>query len=215
MVLHFRMYRSTLHLAIYLFDRFLSVTDLRVDKDDLQIIGVSCLLIAGKTEEISPPSLRSYAEMTDYLCTTQMIARWELDILLTLHWHLVYATPHFWVGLFVHCGKLTWSKIEFEEALMMEIVDLALFSPACLLYSASVIAACALWMATEDAELVRELTGYSLDGLQHCYAWLNGLFGETPTVLDLPSPHAAEDAVDQSYVANAAILDFILDQLKS
>ena len=62
------MHRSTLHLAVYLFDRFLSVTDLRIDKDDLQIIGVSCLLIAGKTEEISPPSLRSYAEMTDYLC---------------------------------------------------------------------------------------------------------------------------------------------------
>lgn len=209
------MYRSTLHLAVYLFDRFMSVTDLRIDKEDLQIIGVSCLLIAGKTEEINPPSLKSYAEMTDYLCTTQTIARWELDILLTLRWHLVYATPHFWVGLFVHCGKLTRPKTEFDEALMLEIVDLTLFTPTYLLYSASVIAACALWMATEDAELVHELSRYSTDGLQHCYAWLNGLFNETPTVLDLPSPHASEDAIDQSYAANTAILDFVLDQLKS
>ena len=89
------MHRSTLHLAIHLFDRFMSVTDLKISKDDLQIIGVSCLLIAGKVEEINPPGLKSYAEMTDYLCTTHTIARWELNILLTLRWHLVYATPHF------------------------------------------------------------------------------------------------------------------------
>ena len=94
----------------------------------------------------------------------------------------------------MHCGKLTRPRIEFDEALMLEIVDLTLFTPTYLLYSASVIAACALWMATEDAELVHGLSGYSTDRLQHCYTWLNGLFNETPTVLDLPSPHASEDA---------------------
>lgn len=208
------MHRSTLHLAVYLFDRFLSVIDRKVGKDDLQIIGVSCLLIAGKTEEISPPSLRSYAEMTDYLCTTQTIARWELDILLTLRWHLVYATPPFWIGLFVHCGKLTHPRIEFDEVLMLEIVDLALFTPTHLLYNTSVIAACALWMATEDIDLVHKLSGHSIDELQDCYTWLNGLLNETPTVLDLPNPHASEDAIDQSYAANTAILYFVLDQLR-
>lgn len=212
-MLHFRMHRSTFHLAVYLFDRFLSVTNLSIGKNDLQIIGVSCLLIAGKTEEISPPGLRSYAEMTDYLCTTQTMARWELDILLALRWHLVYATPYFWIGLFVHCGKLTCPKTEFDEALMLEIVDLALFTPTCLLYRSSVIAACALWMAIEDIDLVHKLSGYSFDVLQHCYTWLNGLFGETPTVLDLPDPHASEGAIDQSFAANTAILDFVLDQL--
>src|SRR3984957_9017651 len=148
------MHRSTFHLTIHLLDRFLSITDLQIGKDDLQIIGVACLLIAGKIEEISPPSLRSYAEMTDYLCTTHTIARWELNILSTLQWHLVHATPPFWIGLFVHCGKLTRPRMEFDDGLMMEMVDVALFSPACLLYTSSVIAACALWMTMEDVELV-------------------------------------------------------------
>ena len=98
--------------------------------------------------------------------------------------------------------------------LMLEIVDLAMFTPTCLLYHASLIAACALWMATDDSELVHELSEYSINELEQCHTWLNELFNETPTVLDLPNPQASEDVIEQSYAANATILDFILDQLK-
>merc|ERR1719183_2744469 len=54
--LKFKLVPQTLYLTVQLIDRYLSVKEVKRPK--LQLIGVSCLLIASKYEEIYPPELR-------------------------------------------------------------------------------------------------------------------------------------------------------------
>lgn len=52
----FRLQSETLYAAVFIIDRFLAVQHIR--KAQLQILGLTALLIATKYEEIYPPDLR-------------------------------------------------------------------------------------------------------------------------------------------------------------
>lgn len=59
----YRLHRETFYLAVDFIDRFLSVAP-AVPKNRLQLIGVSCLFIGAKIEEIYPPKLQEFAYVT-------------------------------------------------------------------------------------------------------------------------------------------------------
>ena len=50
-------------MTVDLIDRFLSKT--KVSRKHLQLVGVTCLMIVGKFEEIYPPQLRDYVAVCD------------------------------------------------------------------------------------------------------------------------------------------------------
>lgn len=55
--------RNTLHLAISILDRYLMLTE-GFQRTLLQLLGVSCLYIASKIEEIDPPLMENCSYMT-------------------------------------------------------------------------------------------------------------------------------------------------------
>ena len=57
----FHLVPDTLYLTINLIDRYISLTKKSIPKLKLQLVGVTCLLIASKQEEISPPLLSDLA----------------------------------------------------------------------------------------------------------------------------------------------------------
>ena len=59
----YRLHRETFYLAVDFIDRFLSLSP-SVPKNRLQLIGVSCLFIGAKIEEIYPPKLQEFAYVT-------------------------------------------------------------------------------------------------------------------------------------------------------
>ena len=63
----YRLHRETFYLAVDFIDRFLSVSP-SVPKNRLQLIGVSCLFIGAKIEEIYPPKLQEFAYVTGKFC---------------------------------------------------------------------------------------------------------------------------------------------------
>jgi cyclin-A len=75
----FRLSTETLYLAIAHMDRFLSLR--RIEKDELQLLGVTCLLIASKYEEINPPAIDRFAYVTDNACTVEDIVEVEAEVL--------------------------------------------------------------------------------------------------------------------------------------
>lgn len=87
----FGMHEETLFLTINLIDRFLSVT--RISKSKLQLVGVTCLLIAAKYEEIYPPSVRKLTEICDNIYSRDDIIEMEAIILDTLEYNITVATP--------------------------------------------------------------------------------------------------------------------------
>ena len=67
----FRLCTETLHLAINYIDRFLSI--MHVQRNKLQLVGTSSMLLACKLEEIHPPEVSMFVEITDNTYTSEQV----------------------------------------------------------------------------------------------------------------------------------------------
>jgi len=77
------MWPETLYVTIGLVDRYLAiVTD--VTKNQLQLLGVTCLLIAGKYEEIYPPDLKTILKVINNHVSKEEVLKLEGRVLMTL-----------------------------------------------------------------------------------------------------------------------------------
>lgn len=63
----FRLQTETLHIAVNLTDRFLSRGPIR--RNQMQLLGVTSMVIAAKYQEIYPPTISDFVYMTDDACT--------------------------------------------------------------------------------------------------------------------------------------------------
>ncbi|XP_034054725.1 G1/S-specific cyclin-E1 isoform X2 [Gymnodraco acuticeps] len=76
----YKLHRESYHLAQDYFDRFMA-TQRNVFKTTLQLIGITCLFIAAKVEEMYPPKVHQFAYVTDEACTEDEILRMEIIIM--------------------------------------------------------------------------------------------------------------------------------------
>ncbi|GER32167.1 cyclin, partial [Striga asiatica] len=91
----YRMAPDTLHLTINLIDRFLSHN--LIEKQKLQLVGVTCMLIASKYEEIYAPSVEEFCFITDNTYTKDevchsLVVKMESRVLNCLSFHLSVPT---------------------------------------------------------------------------------------------------------------------------
>ena len=89
---------ETLHLAVNIIDRFLSLRVVSLSK--LQLVGIAGMMIATKFEEIAAPSVRHWLHagmMTDDASEEDMLKA-EKYILKTLNWSISnYPQPMNWI----------------------------------------------------------------------------------------------------------------------
>lgn len=85
------MTRLTYHLAVDLFDRYLSLV--KVPRNTLQLVAVTALFIASKMEEIYPPKLKEFAYITDGACNQRQIMEMEKLILQVCCYYAFIMTP--------------------------------------------------------------------------------------------------------------------------
>lgn len=97
----YKLHRETYYLAVDYLDRYISNVDDTVQKNHLQLIGVSCLFIAAKVEEIYPPKISEFAYITDGACSEEDILRQELAILATLQWNVSPVSVAGWISLYM------------------------------------------------------------------------------------------------------------------
>lgn len=76
----YKLRRVTYYLAVDYIDRYLTIKP-DVPKTQLQLVGVSCLFMAAKLEEIYPPRLSEFSYVCDGACTDSEILSCELLIL--------------------------------------------------------------------------------------------------------------------------------------
>ncbi|XP_068942709.1 G1/S-specific cyclin-E2 isoform X3 [Petaurus breviceps papuanus] len=76
----YTLHRETFYLAQDFFDRFM-LTQKDINKNMLQLIGITSLFIASKLEEIYAPKLQEFAYVTDGACSEDDILGMELIIL--------------------------------------------------------------------------------------------------------------------------------------
>ena len=92
--LRFRLLPETLFLCINIIDRFLSASVVSLVK--LQLVGITCIFITAKVEEIISPSARNFLYCADSSYSETEILQAERYVLKTLDWNLSYPNPiHF------------------------------------------------------------------------------------------------------------------------
>ena len=88
----FKLKSDTLFLTIWLVDKYLSLK--RVKRNKLQLIGVTCMLIACKYEEIYSPELFDFVYITENSYEKKDIIDLEMEILTLLDFNVTVPTSN-------------------------------------------------------------------------------------------------------------------------
>ncbi|KAI5631335.1 G1/S-specific cyclin-E [Phthorimaea operculella] len=184
----YKLHRETFHLTVDYVDRYLSITE-DVQKGRLQLIGITCLFIAAKVEEVYPPKIGEFAYVTDGACTTDEILMEELLILKTLSWSITPITINSWLNVYMQLASEgrsakrrllgerepgvnalrgytfvfpQYSSLEF--VMCGQLIDLAVLHVDVNMFSYSAVAAAAV-AHTFDTELALRVSGKSCSTL--------------------------------------------------
>lgn len=74
-------------------------------KDNIQLVGVSAMLIACKYEEIYPPMIKDYIHICDNSYTKEQIMATEKSILSTLDFNVDFVSSQAFLDRFVQITK--------------------------------------------------------------------------------------------------------------
>jgi cyclin A len=177
---------QTLCLTVNYLDRFLSRSDIHRTK--LQLVGITCLLVAAKFEEIRPILLEELLYICDNAFSRQEVMDMELMLLNQLRFLLFSRTPVFFLD------RLT-SHLNLPKTVVLRAQffgELFLQEPAYLSFTPSLVAVSVLFfsMFTEDAsswpEYLTKLSGYSYESAKACLTELHGMCNRTLTLPPLP-----------------------------
>ena len=89
--------RETYHLSVNLCDRYMTLKA-NVRKEEYQLIGLTCMYISGKLEEIITPSIDDWASSADDGYSKSQIIQAEKHVLRVLDFKTAPATPYNWTN---------------------------------------------------------------------------------------------------------------------
>lgn len=139
--LKFKLLQETLYLTVNLIDRFLQAS--QIVRSKLQLVGVTCLLIACKYEEIYPPIVSDVVYITDNAYKASEILEMERNILATLDFEMHVTSPYRFFERFCYLTKPTETEIFFAQYMM----EGSMVAYSMLKYPPAILAASALYFA--------------------------------------------------------------------
>lgn len=183
----YRLHRETYYLALDMYDRFMD-SQINIQKEQLQLVGVTCLFIASKIEEIYPPKLADFAYVTDGACLADEIIYTELIICKALNWRLNHhiVTVNTWMNIYMQLTSSyfrppglkarefelpAYSPMEFIRA--MQVLDLCTLDIASRQFCSSILSASALHLVSEKCQShLHLITGFQLSDIHLCVKWM-------------------------------------------
>ncbi|XP_010491161.1 PREDICTED: cyclin-B1-2 [Camelina sativa] len=179
----FELNLETLYLTVNIIDRFLSVK--AVPKRELQLLGISALLIASKYEEIWPPQVNDLVYVTDNAYSSKQILVMEKTILGNLEWYLTVPTQYVFLVRFIKASMSDpemENMVHFLAELGMMHYDTLMFCPSMLAASAVYTARCSLNKSPAWTDTLQFHTGYTESEIMDCsklLAFLHSRCGES------------------------------------
>ncbi|KAJ1411007.1 Cyclin-like [Sesbania bispinosa] len=137
---------DTLYLTVNLIDRFLSTS--LVQKQRLQLVGVTCMLVASKYEEICAPRVEEFCFITDNTYTKEEVLKMESEVLNLLHFQLSVPTAKTFLRRFIQAAQSSYKVPRVElEFLANYLAELTLVEYSFLQFLPSLVAASAVFLA--------------------------------------------------------------------
>ncbi|XP_018492956.1 cyclin-B2-3 isoform X2 [Raphanus sativus] len=137
----FELMQETLYLTINIIDRFLAVH--QIVRQNLQLVGVTALLLACKYEEVSVPLVDDLILISDNAYTRRQVLDMEKLIANTLQFNFSLPTPYVFMKRFLKASQSD-KKL---EVLSFFIIELCLVEYEMLKYTPSKLAASAIYTA--------------------------------------------------------------------
>ncbi|TVU23029.1 hypothetical protein EJB05_32758 [Eragrostis curvula] len=142
----YRLVPDTLYLTVNYIDRYLSGNE--INRQRLQLLGVACMLIAAKYEEICAPQVEEFCYITDNTYFRDEVLEMEASVLNYLKFEMTAPTAKCFLRRFVRAAQVC----DEEPALHLEFLanyvsELSLLEYSLLSYPPSLIAASAVFLA--------------------------------------------------------------------
>ncbi|CAN7041929.1 unnamed protein product [Brassica rapa subsp. trilocularis] len=138
---------DTLYLTVYLIDWFLQGN--YMERQRLQLLGVTCMLIASKYEEINAPRIEEFCSITDNTYTRDEVLEMKSQVLKHFSFQIYTPTSKTFLRRFLRAAQAShfmMPSVEMEF-LANYLTELTLVEYEFLKYLPSVIAASAVFLA--------------------------------------------------------------------
>ncbi|KAG0487449.1 hypothetical protein HPP92_009544 [Vanilla planifolia] len=142
----YKLVPDTLYLTVYAIDCFLSQSYIK--KERLQLLGVTCMLIASKYEEICAPRVEEFCFITDSTYTKEEVLRMEIQVLNFLGFRLSVPTIKTFLRRFLRAAQTAYKAPSLPLGYLANyFAELSLVEYSFLKFLPSVIAASAVFLA--------------------------------------------------------------------
>jgi len=132
---------ETLFIAINLIDRYTERNI--ITRKKYQLVGVTCLMIAAKYEEIYPPQIDKFSYITDNAYKREDIIECEIDILQRLDFGLTFPTPLRFLERYSRLAECDTRSFYIAKYM----IELSLLNTNLYRYSPSVLACAAIFVS--------------------------------------------------------------------
>ncbi|KAJ0919344.1 putative cyclin domain-containing protein [Helianthus annuus] len=183
----YRLVPDTLYLTINYIDRYLSGN--LMDRQRLQLLGVACMMIASKYEEICAPQVEEFCYITDNTYFKDEVLQMESKVLNFLKFELTAPTVRCFLRRFVRAAHgVNEAPSMHLECLASYISELSLVEYNMLRYAPSLVAASAIFLARYILSpsqnpwnsTLKHYTQYQPSELFECVKSLHTLVTECP-----------------------------------
>ncbi|KAL8118546.1 cyclin-A2-4-like isoform X2 [Apium graveolens] len=137
---------DTLYLTVHLIDLFLS--EYYIERKTLQLLGITCMLIASKYEEICAPRAEEFCFITDNTYTKTEVLSMESKVLNSLRFQLTTPTAKTFLRRYLRAAQACYKSPSLElEYLSNYLAELTLIDNNFLKFIPSIVAASAVFLA--------------------------------------------------------------------
>ncbi|XP_052154430.1 cyclin-A1-4 isoform X3 [Oryza glaberrima] len=142
----YRLVPETLYLTVNYIDRYLSSKV--INRQKMQLLGVACLLIASKYEEICPPQVEELCYISDNTYTKDEVLKMEASVLKYLKFEMTAPTTKCFLRRFLRAAQVCHeAPVLHLEFLANYIAELSLLEYSLICYVPSLIAASSIFLA--------------------------------------------------------------------
>ncbi|MCL7041138.1 hypothetical protein MKW94_021938 [Papaver nudicaule] len=171
----YKLVPDTLYMTVSYIDRYLSSNALNRQK--LQLLGVSCMLIASKYEEISPPHVEDFCFITDNTYNKEEVVKMETDILKVLDFEIGCPTTKSFLRRFTRSTQENCKSPNLQmEFLGYYLAELSLLDYSCVQFLPSMIAASVIFLTRFTIQpklhpwnlILQQCSGYKPSDIKDC-----------------------------------------------